>query len=93
MALALRLDGVKLSDPDGNRVTFNVSVIDDSIADPKLQVIASSTISRDAFADTQSARLSVRNELLAWGSLVKANMASRDSFLNAFPVGTTIPVP
>lgn len=87
MALVVRIDGYRLTDPDGRKLVVSASVIENT-EPAETQVRASDRVVIDAPA-TGSARAAVRDSLRDWGALVKANIASRDALSTQFPPVTT----
>lgn len=93
MALVAKLNDVKVSDPDGQEVALFVSYIEDTISDPKLQIMASHTFLFGPFPNTAPNRAAIRDSIINYGQQVKAALASRDAFLVQFPAGSSIAIP
>lgn len=84
MALLAQLTDLRLSDPDGTDIIAYVSFIDDTISDPKLQIVASAKI--PLAPDTRLAGL--KAAVMNQGKEIIDAMTAKQAVLAQVPVGT-----
>lgn len=91
MALVVRIDQYRLTDPDGRKIVISASVIENT-EPAETQVRASDRFAVDA-PQSAADRAAIRDSLRNWGVAVKANIAARDALSTQFPPLTEITIP